>query len=264
MIDCAYTMEGSGPPLFLIHGIGAARDAWRLMVPTLREQATVISYDLRGHGASPLPNGEFGLDELVEDLERVRERTGFEQAHFAGHSLGGMIGPAYARRYPERVLSLALLSTAAGRSEEDSAKVWAVVRAMEEKGIAQVLTTLTDRWFTDGFIAAHPEIINRRLKQVIATDPEVFLNVFRIYAGTEMMPWLHEVTAPALVLTGELDGACNPRLNRAIAAALPEAELVVLPALKHAILLEAPEQVSDHLLRHIAKNREPSKTVKQA
>ncbi len=264
MIDCAYTMEGSGPPLFLIHGIGAARDAWRLMVPTLREQATVISYDLRGHGASPLPNGEFGLDELVEDLERVRERTGFEQAHFAGHSLGGMIGPAYARRYPERVLSLALLSTAAGRSEEDSAKVWAVVRAMEEKGIAQVLTTLTDRWFTDGFIAAHPEIIDRRLKQVIATDPEVFLNVFRIYAGTEMMPWLHEVTAPALVLTGELDGACNPRLNQAIAAALPEAELVVLPALKHAILLEAPEQVSDHLLRHIAKNREPSKTVKQA
>jgi pimeloyl-ACP methyl ester carboxylesterase len=264
MIDCAYTMEGLGPPLFLIHGIGAARDAWRLMVPTLREQATVISYDLRGHGASPLPNGEFGLDELVEDLERVRERTGFEQAHFAGHSLGGMIGPAYAWRYPERVLSLALLSTAAGRSEEDSAKVWAVVRAMEEKGIAQVLTTLTDRWFTDGFIAAHPEIINRRLKQVIATDPEVFLNVFRIYAGTEMMPWLHEVTAPALVLTGELDGACNPRLNRAIAAALPEAELVVLPALKHAILLEAPEQVSDHLLRHIAKNREPSKTVKQA
>lgn len=264
MIDCAYTMEGSGPPLFLIHGIGAARDAWRLMVPTLREQVTVISYDLRGHGASPLPNGEFGLDELVEDLERVRERTGFEQAHFAGHSLGGMIGPAYARRYPERVLSLALLSTAAGRSEEDSAKVWAVVRAMEEKGIAQVLTTLTDRWFTDGFIAAHPEIIDRRLKQVIATDPEVFLNVFRIYAGTEMMPWLHEVTAPALVLTGELDGACNPRLNQAIAAALPEAELVVLPALKHAILLEAPEQVSDHLLRHIAKNREPSKTVKQA
>ncbi len=263
MIDCAYTMEGSGPPLFLIHGIGAARDAWRLMVPTLREQVTVISYDLRGHGASPLPNGEFGLDELVEDLERVRERTGFEQAHFAGHSLGGMIGPAYARRYPERVLSLALLSTAAGRSEEDSAKVWGVVRAMEEKGIAQVLTTLTDRWFTDGFIAAHPEIIDRRLKQVIATDPEVFLNVFRIYAGTEMMPWLHEVTAPALVLTGELDGACNPRLNRAIAAALPEAELVVLPALKHAILLEAPEEVSAHLLRHIAKNHGRRKTAKQ-
>jgi pimeloyl-ACP methyl ester carboxylesterase len=252
MIDCAYSVEGSGPPLFLIHGIGAARDAWRLMVPRLREQVTVVSYDLRGHGASPLPEDAFGLDELVEDLERVRELSGFEQAHFAGHSLGGMIGPAYARRYPERVLSLALLSTAAGRSEDDSTKVWGVVRAMEQKGIAEVLTTLTDRWFTDDFIAAHPEVIDRRLKQVIATDPDVFLNVFRIYAGTEMMPWLHEVTARALVLTGELDGACNPRLNRAIATALPEAELVILPALKQAILLEAPGEVSDHLLRHIA------------
>ena len=93
-IDCEYTTEGVGPPLFLIHGIGAARDAWRFMVPSLREHFTVISYDLRGHGSSPLPDGEFGLDELVADLERLRQRTGIEKAHFAGHSLGGQIGPA--------------------------------------------------------------------------------------------------------------------------------------------------------------------------
>ena len=115
------------------------------MAPKLSGHFTVITYDLRGHGASPLTDGAFGLDELVADLERLRERTGFAQAHFAGHSLGGMIGPAYARRYPERVRSLGLLSTAAGRSDEDSAKVWGVVRAMEERGIAQVLGTLTDR-----------------------------------------------------------------------------------------------------------------------
>ena len=248
-IDCAYTVEGSGPPLVLIHGIGAARDAWRFMVPILKDRFTVVSYDLRGHGASPMPDGPFGLDELVDDLERVRERAGLDQAHFAGHSLGGMIGPAYALRYPERVLSLGLLSTAAGRTEEDSARVWGVVRAMEEKGIPRVLDTLVDRWFTDGFIAAHPDIIERRLKQVVETDPEVFLNVFRIYAGTEMLPWLPQVTARSLVLTGENDGGCNPRLNRLIADALPDAELVILPVLKHSILVEAPQDVSAHLIR---------------
>ena len=150
-IDCEYTVEGTGPPLVLIHGIGAARDAWRFMVPALREHFTVISYDLRGHGTSPVPDEEFGLDELVADLERVRQRTGIEKAHFAGHSLGGQIGPAYARTYPDRVLSLGLLSTAAFRTEDDSAKVWGVVKAMQEKGIAQVLETLTARWFTDEF-----------------------------------------------------------------------------------------------------------------
>lgn len=249
VIDCDYTVEGSGPPLFLIHGIGAARDVWRFVIPMLTEHFTVVSYDLRGHGISPMPDSEFGLEDLVNDLERVRERTGFEQAHFAGHSLGGMIGPAYARKHPNRVLSLGILSTAAGRSEEDSAKVWAVVRAMEEKGIPQVLDTLIERWYTDAFIAAKPDIVERRLKQVVEMDANVFLNVFRIYAGTEMMPWLHEVTAPSLVLTGEFDGGSNPRLNRLIADALPHSELVILPHSKHAILLEAGEEVAAHLIR---------------
>ncbi len=205
-----------------------------------------MTYDLRGHGVSPMPEGEFGLDELVADLERVRARTGFEAAHFAGHSLGGMIGPAYALNYPERVLSLGILSTAAFRTEDDSAKVLGVVRAVEDKGIPQILPTLTDRWFTDAFIEKHGGVVERRLEQVIGTDAEVFLNVFRIYATVEMSPWLHKVTAPSLVLTGENDGGCNPRLNRQIDAALPNSELVILPGYKHSLLLEAGGIVAQH------------------
>jgi len=250
-IDCAFSVDGSGPPLILVHGIGAARDAWRFMVPRLTDHFTVVTYDLRGHGESPVPDEPFGLDELVEDLENVRARAGFGEVHIAGHSLGGMIGPAYARRFPERVLSLGLLSTAAGRTEEDSRKVWGVVQAMEDKGIPKVLPTLTDRWFTDGFIASNPDVVDRRLKQVIDTNPEIFLNVFRIYAGTEMMPWLHEIAVRSLVLTGRFDGGCNPRLNEGIAAAMPDAELVVLPTVKHSILVEAPDAVSSHLIRFI-------------
>ena len=248
-IDCDYTLEGSGPPLFLIHGIGAARDGWRFMLPTLREHFTVISYDLRGHGTSPLPDASFGLDELVADLERLRERTGIDRAHFAGHSLGGQIAPAYALAYPDRVLSLGILSAAAFRTEDDSAKVWAVVKAMEDKGIGQVLETLTARWFTEEFIANHPDLVKRRLQQVIDTDPDVFMQVFRIYAGTEMAPWLGRVTAPSLVLTGENDGGCNPRLNKLIYNALPNSELIILPRYKHSILVEAADEVSAHLIR---------------
>lgn len=255
VIDCEYTVQGDGPPLFLIHGIGAARNTWRRALPDLVRHFTVVTYDLRGHGASPMPDGEFGLDELVNDLEALRARTGFEQAHFAGHSLGGMIGPGYALKHPDRVLSLGLLSTAAFRTEDDSAKVWGVVHAMEEKGIPQVLETLTARWFTDEFLTSHPDVVRNRLKQVVETDPDVFLNVFRIYAGTEMAPWLDQVTAPSLVLTGENDGGCNPRLNRLIDAALPHSDLVILPDLRHSILLEAGEVVAEHLIRFVTSLR---------
>lgn len=243
-VECAYTVEGSGEPLILIHGIGAARDAWRFMTPILSQHFTVITYDLRGHGESPLPDDEFGLDDLVADLEYLRQTLGYEQVHLAGHSLGGMIGPRYAQAFPDRVLSLGLYSTAAGRTEDDSAKVWGVVRAMEQQGIENILGTLTNRWFTDAFIEANPDLVERRLQQVLSTNGDVFLNVFRIYAGTEMLPWLGQVDHPAIIITGENDGGCNPRLNKLIDAAMPNSQLVVLPDLKHSILVEAGAQVA--------------------
>ena len=119
-VDCHYSITGSGPPLFLTHGIGAAQDAWRFMLSELSKHFTVVTYDLRGHGKSPVTHKNFTLEELVLDLERIREKTKFKKAHFAGHSLGGMIAPSYALKFPEHTISVGLLSTVAGRSEEDS------------------------------------------------------------------------------------------------------------------------------------------------
>jgi hypothetical protein len=131
----------------------------------------------RAHGLAVDPDG---FEELVLDLERIREKTKFEKAHFAGHSLGGMIAPAYALKFPEHTISVGLLSTVAGRSEEDSKKVWNVIHEMEKNGIEKTLQTLTTRWFTDEFINNNSDLVERRLKQVVDTDPEVFLNVFKI------------------------------------------------------------------------------------
>jgi 3-oxoadipate enol-lactonase len=250
-IDCAYSREGLGPPLFLIHGIGARRSTFGRLVEGLKDRFTCISYDLRGHGESPVPKVRFGLNELVDDLEALRSKIGIETAHFAGHSLGGMIGPAYARRFPSRVLSLGLWSTAAFRTQDDSAKVKAVVAAMREKGIKAVLDTLTARWFTDAFAAARPDVIEWRKQQVMDTPADVFLNVFDIYADTEMGPWLKEITVQTMVLTGELDGGCNPRLNAQIANAMPNAELVILEGLKHAIFIEGTDRVLPHVRRFL-------------
>ena len=247
-VRSAFSVEGEGPPLFLIHGIGASRHSWDGLVSRLSPHFRCIGYDLRGHGKSPKPPPPYSLDDLVEDLEALRAELGIERAHFAGHSLGGMIGPAYARRYPQHVISLGLLSTAAFRTADDSAKVRGVVAAMRAKGIAPVLETLKERWFTPEFAARSPDVIERRMQQVIGTDAGVFLSVFDIYAETEMAPWLSEIAQPCLVLTGENDGACNPRLNGQIAAALPSSRLVILPHLRHAILLEAPEQVVPPIL----------------
>ena len=134
-IDCSYSIEGSGPAIFLTHGVGAAKDAWRLITPKLKKKYTIITYDLRGHGKSPITNKDFNLDSLVSDLERLREKTKIEKAHFIGHSLGGMISPAYAKKYPDRVLSVGMLSTVAARSDDDRKKIWKVINDLKTIGL---------------------------------------------------------------------------------------------------------------------------------
>jgi pimeloyl-ACP methyl ester carboxylesterase len=255
-IDCAHWMVGEGEPLFLVHGIGASHAAWDGIVHELRSDFCCVSYDLRGHGVSPLPEHAFGLDELVADLEALRAKLGFESIHIAGHSLGGMIGPAYARQYPRRVKTLGLLSTAAGRTEEDSAKVRGVVTAMKRDGIPNILDKLVDRWYTDEFVRNNPAVVQARLNQITGMNAEVFLNVFDIYAETEMAPWLHEVKTASLIVTGEHDGGCNPRLNTYIHSQLDDSELVILDGLKHSILMEAPARVAAEIRRFITARRQ--------
>ena len=236
-----------------MHGIGARKTSWNEVCKYLEKDFTCISYDLRGHGDSPkgvLPNS---LEDLVDDLETLRQKLNIQKIHIVGHSLGGMIGPAYALSFPENVISVSLLSTAAFRTTEDRNKVRAVYRSTREKGIGPILSTFTERWFTDKFIEQRSADVEFRLQQVLETDPEVFLDVFRIYAETEMSPWLNKIKHPCLVLTGENDGGCSPRLNHLIADSLSNSELCILKNYKHSLLIEAPCEVGERVREFLLK-----------
>ncbi len=257
---CKYSIEGKGPPIFLIHGIGSARDAWRFIIPKIKNNFTVVAYDLRGHGESPKPTTEFFLDDLVEDLEFLRKKLEIDKAYFVGHSLGGMIGPAYSLKYPNHVLALGLFSTVAGRSKEDKKKVLTIIKSMEEQGVSKILPTLIKRWFTDKFIEISPDIVEHRIQQVINTDSEIFMNVFRIYANTEMSSWLHKIKFPTLIMTGENDEGCKPKLNQFIANKISNSQLVILPKFKHSLLLEAPNEVAINLIKFIREIKNNTKS----
>jgi len=247
-VEVSHEVSGGGPPLYMVHGIGSRKVTWDGLLPVLEPHFTCVRFDLRGHGDSPVPPVPYTLDQLVDDLEALRRRLGHDRIHVIGHSLGGMIGPRYAHRFPEHTATVGLLSTAAGRSDDDRAKVTGVVARMRREGIDAVLSTLVARWYSDAFAAANPHTIDHRIEQVLGTPAEVFLSVFDVYAETEMAPWLGEVTVPCLVLTGEHDPGCNPRLNEFIHATLPDSELVILPEVRHSILVECPDLVARPVL----------------
>ena len=249
----AYDIVGEGEPIIFTHGIGSQKISWNGVVEILKDKYQCITYDLRGHGDTPLPHSnDFYLDDLVDDLENLRSHLRIDKAHLVGHSLGGQIVPRYARKFPDRVITLSLLSTAAFRSKNEKLKILEVIEEIRKKGLDEVLPRLISRWFTDDFIAKNPDAISKRIDQVKKTDTEIFLRVFWIYATCKMEEWLYEIKAPALVMTGENDLACNPDLNKKIAATL-DAKLDILKDLRHTITIESGELVGKKIKDFLEK-----------
>ena len=123
-----------------------------------------------------------------------------------------------------------------------------------------MIDTLMDRWFTDEFRRANPDIVMARRDLVLKLDPRVYRETYRVYATTDTGPWLSTLDMPALVMTGEHDPGCGPALNARMAEVLPRAELRILPRLRHSILAEAPQQTAEALLSFLlgAYRNEPT------
>jgi pimeloyl-ACP methyl ester carboxylesterase len=243
--ECAYSVQGAGPAIIMVHGIGAQMQVWSLIVRRLQSAFQCITFDLRGHGSSPVPTDRFGIGDLIADLEILRKRLALERFHLVGHSLGAMIAAGYTLQFPQHVLSLGLFSTAAFRTDEDRERIRSIVAAIREKGLEANFDTLLRRWYTDQFLACEQEFIARRRDQLLGMNEDVLLNVFEIYAEHEMGPALREIEVPTLVVTGENDPGCNPRLNHQIANALPNAKLALLPGLRHSILIEGAAPLAE-------------------
>lgn len=246
-------LDGAGPPIVMIHGIGASTDSWAGLVPLLRSRFACLSYDLRGHGRSEAVPGRTELDDYVDDLAALLDARGIGDAHLAGHSLGGVIAQAFALKHPERTRSAILVSTAACRTSDEREAILGLARTVAREGAAFIMDRAIERWFTPAFQAAHPEAIARRKARVLETDPAAFADAFRIYAESDLCGELHRIAAPTLILTGENDVGSNPRIARAMAERIPAAEVEILPELRHAVLLEAPALVAERIAAFVAR-----------
>jgi pimeloyl-ACP methyl ester carboxylesterase len=246
-------LAGEGPPITLIHGIGASTDSWAGVVPLLEDRFACLSYDLRGHGLSEVMPGRTELADYVDDLATLLDERGIADTHLAGHSLGGVIAQAFALRHRERVRSAILVSTAGCRTAEERAAILALAGTVEREGAAEIMERAMARWFTPAFQAAHPEVIERRKARVLATDPAAFADAFRVYAESDLCQELDRMAVPTMILTGEHDVGSNPRIARAMAERIPGAEVEILPDLRHAVLLEAPALVAERIAVFVAR-----------
>jgi pimeloyl-ACP methyl ester carboxylesterase len=104
-----YTVDGRGPVVVLVHGLGGFAESWRHTVAALAPRATVYALDLPGFGRSAKPRGSYRLADFAEALHGFVDTMGLGQVSLVGHSLGGAVSVTYALTHPVRVERMALV-----------------------------------------------------------------------------------------------------------------------------------------------------------
>ena len=248
-VEVSHTVDGppDAPVVVLSNSLGATRAMWDPQVPALAERYRVVTYDTRGHGASPSPAGPYSLDDLVDDVLALLDRVGAERAHVDGLSLGGMTALRLAARAPERVHRLAVLCTSAKTEPQGFLDRAAGVRA---DGTAPIAEAVVSRWLTPPYAAGHPDLVARLQAMVVGCDDEGYAACAEVVAGIDLRDDLSRVTAPTLVVSGAEDQALPPAHQQAIADGIGGAELLTVSPGAHLANLEQPLQVSGALLGH--------------
>ncbi|MFF1868660.1 alpha/beta fold hydrolase [Kitasatospora herbaricolor] len=241
----AYTVTGDGPPVVLVHAGIADHRMWDAVVPALAELYTVVRYDLRGFGESPVPTGEFGE---TDDLLRLLDHLGHERVHLVGSSWGGRVSVGFTLAHPERVRSLALLA-APWPGYDWSADMFAYDEA-ETKALAagdldvavQVNLDMWLRGATRGWEEIDPGL-TERLRGPVRTalaNQEAVGELSRGVTGNDIAA----IAVPALVGVGLHDNTDFQAIARRYAAEIPGAELVEFPDAAHLIAVESPAELT--------------------
>jgi len=248
-----FERSGRGTPLVLVHGVGASLRSWDDVCGVLTSDFDIIRLDLRGHGSSAPIRGGYSIDKFAADVVAIMDEAGVTKADLVGFSLGGLIAQNLAVGWPERFNRVVLLSAVAGRTAEERNKVVARLDMIRQGGIETILGAAHDRWFTEAFVRARPEIIEQRMAELRQVDIESYLEAYRVFGQTELVETLPSISHPTLLMTGELDQGSNVRMAETMHRLIPNSELRILPGLKHSVLVEASVQISGHIREFLKK-----------
>ena len=247
-IDINYEIEGSGPWLTMSHSLACDLHMWDPQMPVLTKKFKVLRYDTRGHGQSSAPAGEYTLEQLADDVRGLLTALKIRQTHWAGLSMGGMIGQAFALKYPGVFQSMVLADTTS-RRPPDAAKMWGDrIQTAREKGMGALVESTLGRWFTEPYRNARKDVMERIGSGIRNTPVAGFIGCCHAISRVDFLDRLKEIQCPALVMVGEHDHGTPPEAARVIQQNLKGSELKIIPSAAHLSNIEQTQVFNDAMM----------------
>lgn len=246
-----YRIDGpdDAPVLVLGPSLGTTWHMWDRQIAELSREWRILRYDLPGHGGAPALPAE-SVGELADRLIATLDGLGVQRFGYAGCSIGGAVGLDLALRRPDRVGSLALVAASPRFETADELRGRGVI--VRTNGLDPVALAAPEAWFTQGFAAAQPAIVEWAVQMVRTTDPACYIAACEALAAFDVRTEIGRISVPALVLVGSEDQVTGPAEARTLVAGIPDARLALVPGAGHLAPVEQPAAVTDLLVRHFS------------
>lgn len=267
-----YVAAGQGPLVLLLHGFPEFWYSWRRQLPALAAAGLrAVAPDLRGWGETDRPRGvaAYRVEELLKDIDGLRQALGAPRVHVVGHDWGGLLAWWYAARYPQAVDRLAVLNAphpaAYARLLRRCPAQWlrswyvlffqipwlpeALTRLVNYANVERALRcTANPGALSDADLALY--MANVRRPGALTAG----INYYRASAraGPRLLTGTPAVAAPTLLIWGEQDPFLVPANAAAAAPWAPRLQVERLPQAGHWVQQDAPDAVNRLLCTFLA------------
>lgn len=247
-VNLYFEDSGQGRPVLLLHGLGSSGSDWELITPALARSFRVIVPDVRGHGRSDKPAGDYGVPLFARDVAALCARLGIDKVDVVGLSMGGMIAFELAVTQPALVRSLTIVNSGPDMASR-AVRVLLGLRLLllRTLGPRRLAAMVAKKLFPKPEQAA----LRQRVQDALGkNDRDVYMRATRGLIGWTVLPRIREIACPVLVLAS--DGDYTPvSMKKVYVDLLKDARLEVIKDSGHAAPIDQPAQVIEKLTRFL-------------
>jgi pimeloyl-ACP methyl ester carboxylesterase len=240
-----YEDEGTGTPIVFLHGFTLDRRMWRRQVEFFKNDYRTIAYDSRGHGKSGCPESNYARADRLIDLHYLVEELMLPRFHIVGLSMGGATALGYAIDYPDTLLSLTLVDTAAGGFQPPPK-----YKDMRDLAMNLPIEEIKRRWQKSTlfyYANKNPELKKEMSEMMdmhcgnLWTDPNRGK-----YKDRDDVSLSKQIKLPTLIYVGENDKFFIP-LAKTLHDNIQGSEIEIIPGVGHMSNMEAPDRFNHRL-----------------
>jgi 3-oxoadipate enol-lactonase len=254
-----YDLTGpdNGPVVCFTHSLSSDGGMWAEQMPGLINAGyRVLRLDMRGHGGSDPVDGDYTMEALADDVAASLDALSIDRVQFVGLSIGGMIGQAFAIKYPSRLISAMLCDTMPATPDGADAAWGPRLKAVRDSGsVAPLADPTMERWFTDAFKPRNPGRWRQIRETIAGTTAPGYLGCGAAILNFDFRGQHKDIKAPTLVICGDQDEGTPPAGNKLIAESVADGRYEEIANARHFPNVEHPEVFNRLMMPWLEKHK---------